>query len=62
MSSVFKTPKVEAVETKVVEPEVVDLSDTVYELEKKRKKKMGAVSQLISQDNSYGNLKNTLGG
>ena len=62
MSSVFKTPKVNTVETKVIEPEVVDMSETVYELEKKRKKKMGAVSQLISKNNSYSDLKNTLGG
>jgi hypothetical protein len=62
MSSVFKSPRVRTIETNVVEPEVVDLSESVYELEKKRKKKMGAVSQLISKDNSYGNLKNTLGG
>ncbi len=62
MSSVFKTPKIKPVETKVVEPEVVDMSETVYELEKKRKKKMGAISQLLSKDNSFSNVKNTLGG
>lgn len=63
MSSVFKSPKVKKVETKVVEPEVmvVDNSETVYEMEKKRKKKMGAVSQLISRDNSYDGIKTKLG-
>lgn len=61
MSSVFKSPKVRTIETKVVEPEIVDMSEMVFELEKKRKKKMGAVSQLLSKDNSYGG-KTTLGG
>lgn len=53
MSSVFKTPKVRQIETRVVEPEIVDMSESVFEMEKKRKKKMGAVSQLLSKDNSY---------
>lgn len=61
MSSVFKSPKVKTVDTVVVEPEIVDNSETVYELEKKRKKKMGAISQLISRDNSYGVIKTKLG-
>lgn len=61
MSSVFKSPKVKTVEPAVVEPEIVDNSETVYELEKKRKKKMGAISQLISRDNSYGVIKTKLG-
>ena len=63
MSSVFKSPKVKKGETKVVEPEVtlVDNSEIVYEMEKKRKKKMGAISQLISRDNSYDGIKTKLG-
>ncbi|MBR5599030.1 MAG: hypothetical protein IKW39_03220 [Alphaproteobacteria bacterium] len=61
MSSVFKTPKVRKVETKVVEQEIVDNSETVYEMEKKRKKKMGAISQLISRNNSYSDEKIKLG-
>ena len=67
MSSVFKSPKVVNVQPVEVRPEVVDNSETVYELEKKRKKKMGAVSQLLSHDNTYGGFlneggKKTLGG
>ena len=62
MSSVFKSPKVINIEPKEVEPEIVDMSEMVFEMEKKRKKKMGAISQLISKDNSYGNPKTTLGG
>ena len=66
MSSVFKKPKVVTVEQKEIEPETVDVSAITYELEKKRKKKTGAVSQLLSHDNSYGYLdgsgKKTLGG
>lgn len=61
MSSVFKSPKIKPVEIKDIEPEIVDVSETVFEMEKKRKKKMGAVSQLLSKDNSYGG-KTTLGG
>jgi hypothetical protein len=64
MSSVFKSPKVKAVPQKVVEPETVDNNETIFELEKKRKKKMGAVSQILAQDRSenesFGN-KRTLG-
>ncbi len=62
MSSVFKNPKVVKVEPKEVEPEIVDMSETYFEMEKRRKKKMGAVSQLLSKDNSYGNPKTSLGG
>ena len=62
MSSVFKSPKVVKVEPKEVLPEVVDMSETYFEMEKKRKKKMGAVSQLLSKDNSYESPKTTLGG
>lgn len=60
MSSVFSTPKVVQVQQQEVTPEVVDTSAEVQEIEKKRKKKMGAVSQLLSHDNSYGG-KTTLG-
>ena len=61
MSSVFKSPKIKKVETKVVEPQIVDNSEIVYEMEKKRKKKMGAVSQILAKDNSYQGLKDKLG-
>lgn len=47
MSSVFSKPKVVQIEPEEVEPEVVDNSEEVQELERKRKKKMGAVSQLV---------------
>lgn len=66
MSSVFKSPKVVKVEQPEVEPETVDVPELTYDLEKRRKKKMGAVSQLLSHENSYdilgGNGKKTLGG
>lgn len=66
MSSVFKSPKVVKVEQPEVEPETVDVPEMTYDLEKRRKKKMGAVSQLLSHENSYdilgGNGKKTLGG
>lgn len=63
MSSVFSKPKVVQVQPQEVELEVVDNSEEVRELESKRKKKMGAVSQLLSHDNSYGSGsgKTTLG-
>ena len=66
MSSVFKSPKVVNIQPTTVVPEVVDNAEVVYELEKKRKKKMGAVSQLLSRDNTYGGFlqesgKRTLG-
>ena len=62
MSSVFSKPKVVQIEPEEVEPEVVDNSEEVQELERKRKKKMGAVPQLLSRDNSYGSGgKTTLG-
>lgn len=64
MSSVISSkPKVVQVQPQNVEPEVVDNSEEVYQLEQKRKKKMGAVSQLLSHDNSYGSSsgKTTLG-
>ena len=63
MSSVFSKPKVVQVQPQEVELEVVDNSEEVRELENKRKKKMGAVSQLLSHDNAYGSGggKTTLG-
>lgn len=67
MSSVFSKPKVKQIEVVEPEPVIVDNSEEVLELEKKRKKRMGAVSQLLSQDNSYdygfgaGGGKTTLG-
>ena len=64
MSSVFKKPKVKKIEPVEVEPETVDNNEIVFELEKKRKKKMGAISQLLSSDRSGSGLgqgKKTLG-
>lgn len=56
MSSVFKRPKVKYIQPKEVAPmtEEVDRVQSMLDLEKKRKKKMGAVSQMLSHDNSYG--------
>lgn len=63
MSSVFKSPKVHHVEPVQVEPEVVNDNEIVADLEKKRKKRMGAVSQLLSSDRNAGGYgsKKTLG-
>lgn len=62
MSSVFKSPKVTYVtpEPEIV-PEVVDDNEITSELEKKRKRRMGAVSQLLAEDRENGGQKNTLG-
>lgn len=64
MSSVFKSPKVKSVQPVQVQREIVDDSAIVADLEKKRKKKMGALSQLLSSDHeqnhAYG-YKKTLG-
>lgn len=59
MSSVFRAPKVTYVtpEPEIV-PEVVDDNEITSELEKKRKRRMGAVSQLLAEDRGQ---KNTLG-
>lgn len=54
MSSVFKTPKVREVLPEEVNPYLLDRSELYFELEKKRQKKTGAVSQLLAKDNSYG--------
>ena len=66
MSSIFSAPKVVSLPEQSVEPLVVDNSDEVRAIEKKRKKKMGAISQLISHDNDLdafnGGGKTTLGG
>lgn len=62
MSSVFKKPKVKVVQPQEVTPEIVDNSEIVQDLERRRKKRMGAISQLLSHDNSYGYSKKTLGG
>ena len=66
MSSVFKSPKVVVQQPAEVVPDAVDDNEIVYELEKKRKKKMGAVSQLLARekdllDNSNYFGKKTLG-
>ena len=58
MSSIFSSPKVVQAPVQEVAPMVVDNSDEVYALEKKRKKKMGAVSQLISKDNDFDAFNN----
>lgn len=54
MSGVFAKPKVVQVAQPEVKPEIVDNTEMVEALEKKRKKRMGAVSQLLSHNNSYG--------
>lgn len=62
MSSVFKKPKVKVIQQpEEIVPEIVDDSEIVRSMEKRRQKKMGALSQLLSHDNSYGK-KTTLGG
>ena len=63
MSSVFKSPKVTYVtpEPEIV-PEVVDDNEITSELEKKRKRRMGAVSQLLAEDRQGEKGKTTLGG
>ena len=65
MSSIFSSPKAVQLPSQEVVPSVVDNSKEVYEIEKKRKKKMGAISQLISRDSDMdafnGGGKTTLG-
>lgn len=53
MSSVFKSPKVKYVAPEEPEPMLVDDNQTVYEMEQKRKKKYGAVAQLLYDENGY---------
>lgn len=60
MSSVFKSPKVKVVQPTEVQPELVDNNEIEYELDKKRRRKMGAISQLLTQNNGSNN-KTTLG-
>ena len=60
MSSVFKSPKVKVVKQEEVQPELVDNNEIEYELNKKRKRKMGAISQLLANDSATNN-KTTLG-
>jgi hypothetical protein len=61
MSSIFKKPKIKTVKPEeTVQPEYVDNNEIEYELDKKRKRKMGAVSQLLMQTNETNN-KTTLG-
>lgn len=61
MSSIFKKPKIQTVKPEeTVKPEYVDNNEIEYELDKKRKRKMGAVSQLLMQNNTT-NDKTTLG-
>ena len=60
MSSVFKSPKIRVAQPTEVQQELVDNNEIEYELDKKRKRKMGAVSQLLAQNN-LNNDKTTLG-
>lgn len=61
MSSIFKKTKIQTVKPEeTVKPEYVDNNEIEYELDKKRKRKMGAVSQLLMQNNTT-NDKTTLG-
>ena len=68
MSSVFKTPKVVNIKPDEVQQVIVDDNEEIRLIEGKRKKKMGAISQMLSGDNSYDGLsfdkvnKTTLGG
>ena len=50
MSAVFSKPKVIQVKPKEVEQEIVDNSEMVYNMEKKRKKRMGALSQILNKE------------
>ena len=56
MSSVFKSPKVTTVAPTPVAIQTVDNNETLEELEKKRKKRMGAISQLLSSDRQRSNV------
>ena len=60
MSSIKKKPKVKYIQPVEVEPTYVEPIETMMDLEKARKKKMGAVSQILAKDNTYG-YKTTLG-
>ena len=60
MSSVFKSPKIKVVKPQEVEPDIVDNNEIEYELNRKRRRKMGAISQLLAH-NTTGNNKTTLG-
>ena len=53
MSSVFKSPKVKYAAPEDTEPTLADDNQMVYEMEKKRKKKYGAVAQLLYDENGY---------
>lgn len=62
MSSVLKKPKVKYIQPEEVTPEYVNPIETIMDEEVKRKKKMGALSQILAKDNSYGSSgKTTLG-
>ena len=50
MSSIFSSPKIIPVQPKEVEQEVVDTSEIVYNMEKKRTKRMGALSQILNKE------------
>ena len=50
MSSIFSSPKIVQVQPNEVEQEVVDTSEIVYNMEKKRKKRMGALSQILDKE------------
>jgi hypothetical protein len=60
MSSVFSSPKVVSVQQQTVTPETVDTTEITRDLEKKRKKKNGAVAQMLASQRD-GQGKTTLG-
>ncbi len=56
MSSIFQSPSIVTIsddEEETVSPEVANMASTVYELESKNKKKMGATSQVLSTDSYF---------
>ncbi|MCM1324664.1 MAG: hypothetical protein NC218_11125 [Acetobacter sp.] len=56
MSSVFKKPKVKNIAPEEVSPNyVVEDLETARDMERRRQRRTGALSQFLSRDNSYGN-------
>ena len=52
MSAVFKKPKTQVVRAPMpVEPQIADENEEIRAFERKRKKRMGAVSQILSDHN-----------
>jgi len=58
MSSVFKKPKApkQVVTMTEVQPTVVDNTEVVQDIEKKRRRRMGAVSQILASGSAYNGL------